>query len=578
MKQHAASGNRGPTALPARAGRGGGGPRPGDGRRIASPTGRVAKYAALALVTAAILFVALVRVRLAEVPLERDEGEYAYAGQLILNGIPPYQQAYNMKFPGAYYAYALVMAVFGQTARGIRLGLMLVNVTTALLVFAIGRRLYGRIVGAVAAVTFALLSVDRWIMGVFAHATHFVLLPAMAALFLLLRVPTARRALTLLVGGALLGLAVLVNQHGFPFLPLGAFVVCEVNLAAGRGARRILLELGLLAGGAILPFAILCAVLQYQGVLSSFWFWTFQYAREYVSEVPLSALLPNLVHGMERVSRATAPLWIVGGVGFIALWIGRWGRTEKLFLTALLAASFAAICPGLYFREHYFILLLPAVAFLNGVAFVSAARLVERAVPGPFARTLAVTAFLGLTLFLVARQRDFFFKMSPQELSRARYGRNPFIESVAIANYIRERTTPEDRIAVLGSEPQIYFYSGRRSATGYIYMYPLMERQRYAARMREEMIHEIETAHPTYLVLVQIATSWLPQTTSTKRIVEWANLYTSRCYDLVGITDIVSLHETRYVWDRQVTGYQPESNNLIFVFRRKSDAPCLPSP
>jgi hypothetical protein len=149
---------------------------------------------------------------------------------------------------------------------------------------------------------------------------------------------------------------------------------------------------------------------------------------------------------------------------------------------------------------------------------------------------------------------------------------------VTIADYIRERTTPEDRIAVLGSEPQIYFDSRRRSATGYIYMYPLMERQPYAARMREEMIRQVEAAHPTYLVLVQIATSWLPQTRSTRRIVEWANLYTSRCYDLVGITDIVSMDQTRYVWDGQVTGYRPESNNLIFVFRRKSAAPCAPSP
>lgn len=37
-------------------------------------------------------------------PLERDEGEYAYAGQLMLQGIPPYQLAYNMKLPGTYAA------------------------------------------------------------------------------------------------------------------------------------------------------------------------------------------------------------------------------------------------------------------------------------------------------------------------------------------------------------------------------------------------------------------------------------------------------------------------------------------
>src|SRR5437764_12460821 len=201
MKRQAASGNRGPTAPPARADRRDAGPRPGEGPRLAPLTGWIAKYGALALVAAVLLFVALVRVRLADVPLERDEGEYAYAGQLILHGIPPYQQAYNMKFPGTYYAYALIMAVFGQTARGIRLGLMLVNAATALLVFAIGRRLYGRFAGAIAAATFALLSLDRWLMGVLAAATPFVLVPALAGLLLLLRMPIGRRTRSLLAGG-----------------------------------------------------------------------------------------------------------------------------------------------------------------------------------------------------------------------------------------------------------------------------------------------------------------------------------------------------------------------------------------
>jgi len=42
---------------------------------------------------AALVIVAAVRLRLLNLPLERDEGEYAYAGQLIRQGIPPYQLA-----------------------------------------------------------------------------------------------------------------------------------------------------------------------------------------------------------------------------------------------------------------------------------------------------------------------------------------------------------------------------------------------------------------------------------------------------------------------------------------------------
>src|ERR1035438_2051371 len=79
------------------------------------------------MVLLVLLFVGFIRLRLRDMPLERDEGEYAYAGQLILQGIPPYELAYNMKLPGTYYAYALGMAVFGQTAAGVHLTLLAAN-------------------------------------------------------------------------------------------------------------------------------------------------------------------------------------------------------------------------------------------------------------------------------------------------------------------------------------------------------------------------------------------------------------------------------------------------------------------
>src|SRR5437899_7181957 len=53
----------------------------------------------LAVVIAVVVFI---RIHFLAIPLERDEGEYAYAGQLMLQGIPPYRLAYNMKFPGVY--------------------------------------------------------------------------------------------------------------------------------------------------------------------------------------------------------------------------------------------------------------------------------------------------------------------------------------------------------------------------------------------------------------------------------------------------------------------------------------------
>src|SRR3954465_6860244 len=88
-----------------------------------------------------LAIIAVVRISVMNFPLERDEGEYAYAGQLILQGIPPYQLAYNMKFPGTYGAYALIMALFGQTPAGIHFGVMCVTSLTALMLYGLGKKI-----------------------------------------------------------------------------------------------------------------------------------------------------------------------------------------------------------------------------------------------------------------------------------------------------------------------------------------------------------------------------------------------------------------------------------------------------
>ena len=66
--------------------------------------------------------------------------------------------------------------------------------------------------------------------------------------------------------------------------------------------------------------------------------------------------------------------------------------------------------------------------------------------------------------------------MDPLTACQTVYGSNPFPEAVQVGDYLKNHASPGARIAVLGSEPEIYFYH-RHSATGYIYTYSLMEPQ-----------------------------------------------------------------------------------------------------
>src|SRR5262249_18631042 len=177
-----------------------------------------------------LLTTTAVRLRLLDVPLERDEGEYAYSGRLLIEGVPPYSLAYNMKLPGTYVAYAAIMAVFGQTPRAIHLGLLLVNLATVASIVLLARRLFDSSTAAAARAAFPVPSLSQGVYGVFTHATHFVILPVVAGAVLLLRAGEAdrndddgragksRRAFVAAASGLLFGVAFVMKQHGIFFI------------------------------------------------------------------------------------------------------------------------------------------------------------------------------------------------------------------------------------------------------------------------------------------------------------------------------------------------------------------------
>jgi len=143
-------------------------------------------YWSWGLVLLIVVMSTLIRIRLLEVPLDRDTGEYAYAAQLMLKGVPPYAHLYNMKMPGICAAYALIFACLGQTHISVHLGLAVVNAATIFLIFLLARKLLAHRAAVTTAATFALLSLGQQVRGTFAKAEHFVIFFAIAGILLLI--------------------------------------------------------------------------------------------------------------------------------------------------------------------------------------------------------------------------------------------------------------------------------------------------------------------------------------------------------------------------------------------------------
>jgi hypothetical protein len=473
-----------------------------------------------------ILGVACLRLRLLGVPLERDEGEYAYMGQMILRGEVPYADAYNMKFPGVYYSYAVILAIFGQTDVGIHLGLLVINALAIVLLFLLAVRLFDVGTALAAAASFGWLSLSQSVLGFTANAEHFVLVPALAATFVLVWADDSRRSWPLLGAGVLFGLAVQMKQHGAAFAAFGGCYLLAQGRARGRaGWRQSGRDVLLLAAGVLLPFGVTCLYLWWKGSLESFWFWTFTYARYYASMTTWAEGLGNLTWVVRYILEVSALIWVLAGLGLAAVSWDAVARGRARFVKWFTAFSFLAVCPGLHFRDHYFILLLPAAGLLAGLGAVAGGRLWARRVGVHGAAALPVLVTVLGVISAAYREHMYLFVNSPRTVARATYGSQPFPEAADLGAYIRAHSSPEDEVAVIGSEPQIYFYSGRHAATGFMYTYALMEPHPYALQMQEDMIAQIEGAEPRFIVYVDHHSSWCEWPTSHRLIFQWSQRY-----------------------------------------------------
>lgn len=522
---------------------------------------------AYALLLAAVLVaVVAARIRLLGVPLERDEGEYAYLGLLLLKGHAPFADLYTLKLPGVGMVYALFILAFGRSAVAIHLGFLLCNLLCVWLVWRLGRRLAGVEAGLAAAAAFALLSVSQGVLGVFAHATQFVVLFSLIAWLLVLRLRDGAGLHVAAASGFFLGVAVLMKQHALLEAPVGFFAA--MALAGRSKSRGVSAGLAFL-GGLALPLLAVAAWIIAAGTGPRAWLWCVEYARRYVSLIGPGEGLSRLLAKTAEAASFEAPLWLAAAAGLVVLLArGPTPRTPmRPFLLGLLVTSLAATSAGFYFRPHYFVLLLPVLALLAALAVTEAGSILLRGKPDSRLRRGLGPVLLGLLLaWGLAREMGYLFVAPPQQVSRQIYWPSPFLEAVTVADYVQRHSSPGDRIAVLGSEPEIYFYSDRLSATGYIYMYGLMEPQPFARAMQADMMREIEARKPRFIVLVNDPASWGLRPDSVRDILQWAGDYTARHYQLEGMIE-VHLEGPRAHWGRDAARAAPSPFNLT-VWRR----------
>ncbi|HEY0738983.1 MAG TPA: glycosyltransferase family 39 protein [Herpetosiphonaceae bacterium] len=447
------------------------------------------------LLAGVLLLSLLLRLPGFALPLERDEGAYAYVAWSWLHGGLPYRDAFDHKPPLVYLLYMPPLLFGSPSALAIRVWATLLFLADVALVFAIGRRTWGRGAGLLAALIFGVAGSAFDLQGLVLNTDQALVLPALIALWCAIRLRETRQMRFAIGAGAALAATVLIKPVGIVLLP-ALLLACERNV---RSIRRVY-------GGAALGAAIVGLPLAGYFALRGGWndlvFGVLTYNRLYASESQDRWLLGPLVD----MFAAFVPLLLVA-IGGVALLPGRAdssltpaNRRSGWLIVGWCAALLLAAIGSLRAYIHYYYPILPFLALLAAPCLLWLRRIDAGTDPlRRGANQLAALLLAALLLVPFARQNLSLLGTTAEQQAVRLYGdvgRHYFAQAPLVAEYVRERTQPSDYIYIFAAEPEVYLLAERRAANRYIYDYPLGLVPGAAAELRQDL-----AARPPKLVI-----------------------------------------------------------------------------
>ncbi len=454
---------------------------------------------ALAAVTLAV------RVPDLPMPLERDEGEYAYAAQELARGFPPFATTFCQKPPVIFLWYRAALALPGNPVISIHLALALVAWLGALGLYGCARGFGGRGVSALAGLLFALASAGAGYFGSAANTEIFMLAPALWGGALALSQASRDRSGWRWVGvGVLWALAGLTKQIAlFTVAPLGVLALARL-VRRGGGFRRIVGAVLGMAGGGVLTAVVFGAWLLASGGWDGFLDSAVRHNLSY-SGAMLASWKLRLAGEvwMDRFLLSDGMLWLVAVAGGCMAAGRRFRASGAGFGGVWLAVSALGVLTGPYAFGHYFLQVVPPLA-LGAAATVGLLVRSRWAALGFAAAGLVLGPMIGARVMTLK---------DPVDVRCARlygvYGVTPFVAAEQVSSWLARNAPPDARLLIIGSEPEILVLSGLRSVTRYTIFYPLSDSYPGVDARWHELDDELRRNPPEFIVMTHVRTSFI---------------------------------------------------------------------
>lgn len=543
-------------------------------KKIATPAaswiGKVPRYLTMGVI---ILFL-FIRIGFRDIPIERDEGSYAYMGQLLLKGEIPYKDFYEMKPPALYYSYAVLSALSGGDISMMHVWMALFLAIGGMLLFYLVRRWLDDGAGLIATLSYMVLAMMPFASGFSIQAEHMVAVFAIAGLWALTRGLQKATPLMILVAGLLLCWGLLIKQNGLFFAFLGMTLVPAFHLAENK--TQWIKNSGRdglwLAMGALIPLLGFGVLMMIQGTWQDFWFWIVEYPQAYTSKIDWTLGKTLLENSLKRMYDGHELYWILGIAGAFLVWLTSISWYKKWAVTGILLVAALSVMPGKRFYGHYFLHFIPALAIGVGATAFVLSQAAKRWMPS-IQYWLAPVLALALLLPTMSKHDGYYFRPNFTKILRQTYGTNPFPESRDLADYLNKRYQPGDGLLVLGSEPQLYAYTQAECPTRHHFMGFLLKNHPNEKEWQQEVIDDVTANPPKYAVWVQHPLSWLPAEGADQGVINWGWGLIRREYIPIAWYDQVDKWSYTVIEGDEARNYQSKGEQYMVLLERQAPIP-----
>jgi 4-amino-4-deoxy-L-arabinose transferase-like glycosyltransferase len=405
----------------------------------------VSKRAEVVLALSIGLLVIAIRAPLMDLPLERDEGGYAYIAWRMTLGETPYLDWFDQKPPGIFAVYRAALSLTDDAVVAIRALAALFSAVSSIALFYLVRALLGVGAGLMSALLLAFLLADPMIQGSIANTELFMLPGIVVATVLALRAIDSEKTpiAASLAAGLSIGIAIAFKQVAVLNVPF-FLLVFGLRVRGPDRWRRLAAFTAWMGVGVALVWVPILAWLQLRGALGAAIEATFLHNLSYAGALSLSRRLELLISYGTPLLPSQGVAWALAALGLMGLACKR-DRFPALFLGGWAIVNAAGVSASGHYFPHYFQQLLPAIAALAGAAI-----LVGRGSGQPSRWRVAVIGCLAFgPLVLTALT---FWTLSPAAAIRSIYPHNSFADMPAIAGEIESITETDDSVFVFGSE------------------------------------------------------------------------------------------------------------------------------